>query len=86
MYHIISGSLVVTLLLGLLPALIVYIDARNLQKKGYDVSASGWALAVFLMTLVCLPLYLNDRSRLLRQGLARTVSDPASAAGSFGEG
>jgi hypothetical protein len=86
MYHIISGSLVAALLLGLLPALIVYIDAHNLQKKGYDVSASGWALAVFLMTIVCLPLYLSDRSRLLRQGLDRAVSDPASAAGSFSDG
>jgi len=71
MNHIIFGGLVGGLLIGLLPALIVYMDALHLQKKGYAISASAWALGVFLMTIVCLPLYLSDRSRLLRQGVDR---------------
>jgi len=63
------ARLIVGLFISVLPALIVYMDARNLEKKGYAISASKWALGVFITTTICLPLYLSDRSRLLRQGL-----------------
>jgi hypothetical protein len=53
-------------LAALVIATVVYIDARNLQKKGYPIFALGWAITVFFVMIISLPLYLIRRSRVLR--------------------
>jgi hypothetical protein len=46
-----SVFVLIGILVALLVALFVYADARNLEREGYAISATGWAIGVFLVLL-----------------------------------
>lgn len=56
-----GASYGVALIIALIIAVAVFIDARNRGKSG--ASAFGWALGVFLFMIAFLPAWLISRSK-----------------------
>lgn len=54
-------------ILSIMSAIVIYIDARHIDMQGYDWNRAKWGFTTFALSVVTIPIYILKRDEFLEE-------------------